>query len=54
MLMAGIITMQAIRTLLISTVDGKLEETNSLHGMYACLAIIVINLAIHIFYLKMV
>lgn len=54
MLMAGTVTMQAIRTLLVSTVDGMLEETNSLHGMCACLAIIVISLAIHIFYLKMV
>lgn len=54
MLMAGTITKQAIRSLLVSTVDGMLDETNSLHGVCACLAIIVISLAIHVLYLKMV
>lgn len=50
--MAGNTTLQAIRTLLISALDGKLGGMTNLAGMNTFLAIAVISLAIHIVSLK--
>lgn len=52
MSMAGNITMQGIRTLLISTMDGVLEEIKNLAVMNTFLAIIVISPTFNILFFK--